>query len=390
MKRPRLRSFRPGIVGIAAGLAFACGDTPDLPPGFFLDGEAAPIVRFLGDLEALDGTPLAKLAGSARRRLDGCDRVRGQTAERDLESLAESLRCAEDGDPAPAIWEAGDAPPQVVWSLETRTGRHLVGGARFADDGTVTFSAELPVLPPEDPLSLLMPSAEEPGPTRLSPDGALIQGRFKADQGLDLARLVPDDEQVEGLFQLKSQVLAGLLLEGSWELALYEPAEGELMPPLALAVDFTHRKAAEAAWQTYVREVERVWGFVAAPFALDRYEGACLTEVRVLPELAPCYLFTDDALVLGWNRESLEKALGGEPSAEHAGRSRLVVELGGLPRADTRLTASLRQRLGAADERPEPIAYPWRRLVLAGRRDGDRYRLEGRLEAEEPRAEEPP
>lgn len=378
MKRSLLLCFRPGIVGLAAGLFLSCGKASELPPGFSLDGEAAPLLRFLGELESLDGTPLAKLAGTTRRRLAGCARIQGRSADQDLRSLAGSLRCAEEGSPSPLASLRGDS--QVVWSLETGTRRHLVGRAHLAEDGGVTLSAELPVLPSEDPLSLLMPSAEAPGPTRLSSRGALVQGRFKADQGLDLGRFMTDDEQVEGLFQLKSQILTSLLLEGSWELALYEPADGEMMPPLALAVDVAHRQAAEAAVKAYVSEVEKAWGFVATPLALDRYQGACLTDVKVLPELAPCYLMTEDALVLGWNRESLEKALAGEPSAELADQSRLVVELGALPRADALLTASLHERLGIGEDSTSPVGYPWKRLTLAGRRDGERYRIEGRLE----------
>jgi hypothetical protein len=383
MNRPLLRFFGPGIAVLAASLSLSCGGASDLPPGFFLDGEAAPILRFLGDLESLEGTPLARLAATVRRRLGECERIRGQAGEGDLRSLAEALQCAGRGSPSPFPSLAGEA--QVVWSLEIAPRRHLIGQGRRDDDGAVTLAAELPALSREDALSLLLPSADEPGPTLLSRRGALVQGRFKADRGLDLARYFSDDEQVVGLFQLKSQILAGLLLEGSWELALYEPAEGELMPPLALAVDFTRKSAAETAWNAYLREVEKQWGFVAVPFSLGRYEAACLPDVRVLPELAPCYAFAEEALVLGWNRMSLEKALGGEPSEELADRSRLVVELGALPRADSRLTAALRERLGAAGEKPSPIEYPWNRLVLSGRRQGDRYLVEGRLETEKRR-----
>lgn len=376
MNRPHLRSFRWGIVVLAAGVASSCGEASNLPPGFSLDGEGPPVLRFLGQLESLEGTPLAKRAGVLRRRLASCRRIQGHTE--DLRNLAAALDCADEGAASPIESSLGKG--QVVWSLEIEAGHHLTGEARFGDDGSVTLSAEMPVLPRKDLLALLLPGADEPGPTLLSRRDALLQGRFKADQGLDPSRFLPEDEQVEGLFQLKSQILTDLLLEGSWELALYEPAEGDLMPPLALAVGFTQKKAAETAWNAYLREVEKAWGFVPVPLSLDRYDGACLNEIRVLPELAPCYLVTDGALVLGWNRESLQKAFGGEPSDELADHSRLVVELAALPGADSRLTASLRERLGVSEDSPTPVEYPWKRLVLAGRREGSRYLLEGRLE----------
>ena len=369
------------LVLLLFGLLLNCSRAPELPTGLVLSGEAAPLLRFLEQLASLEGTPLAELAQSTRQRLEGCRHVRG-TGE-DLHGLAASIEC--DNTPTTSVLEALREDAHLVWSLQLAEGRHLIGRGRLEDDSSASFSAELPRLPGEAPLALLLPSADAPGPTLLSREEALVQARLKADRGFDLSRLLPEEEQVKGLFQLKSRIFSGLVLEGSWEVVVYTPEEGELIPPMAAAIEFTRRSAAEKAWNDYLQEVENAWGFVPEPITLGPHAGACVNEVRVLPGLAPCYVLTERALVLGWNRAALDQALGGTPATELSDQSRLVVELEHLPQADALLTHSLRERLGAEAETTEPVAYPWRRLTLSGRREAGRYLIEGRLVAKESR-----
>lgn len=370
--------LRTVLLGTVLLGTMACDRGPEYPSGVFLAGDTRPFLAFLEQLESLEGTPLANLAQVTRERLQGCPQEKqifqGRTDSKTLRGLAESLKCSVDD--LPIDRPAGS---DIVWGIELAPRRHLVGQGSFDDDGTVTLTAALPDLPSGHPANLFLPSADAPGPTLLSRHGTLIHGRFKADHGLDLARLLPEDEQVEGLFQLKSRLFSGLALEGTWEIALYESQDDELIPPVVLAVEYSHRGAAEMAWNTYLRDIENAWGFVPTPITLEAGSGACLTEVKVLPGLAPCYVLTPRALVIAWHQAALERALNGEPSIELAEQSRLLVELDRLPESDVRLTAAIRHRLGETRQARPPLVYPWHRLTVAGHRRGGRYQLEAKL-----------
>jgi hypothetical protein len=118
---------------------------------------------------------------------------------------------------------------------------------------------------------------------------------------------------------------------------------------------------AEAAAARFLDELEAAWPMRRAPFALGGAAGACLPDLRLLPGLAPCYVATERALVVGWSEASLRKALDGSaPALPDAGG--LVAELERLPAADARIAAP-ELPLGAP-------AWPWRRLVAEPRHAG--------------------
>jgi hypothetical protein len=132
---------------------------------------------------------------------------------------------------------------------------------------------------------------------------------------------------------------------------------------------------AQAAAAGFLDEIEATWPLRRTPFAVADAPGACLRDLRVLPGLAPCYVATERALVVGWNDASVHKALDGSvPALPESGG--LVADLEKLPAADLRI---------AAPELPSGApAWPWRRLVAeplhSGPSIGLRLALAGRAD----------
>ena len=106
--------------------------------------------------------------------------------------------------------------------------------------------------------------------------------------------------------------------------------------------------------------------FVRVTFTSDMGDGACLPDLHIMPELAPCYALARDALIVGWNEASLRHALASVDDApgEAALPARFDVDLASLHAADQALAA----RLG---REAVPLRWPWRRLrASAERREG--------------------
>ena len=94
-----------------------------------------------------------------------------------------------------------------------------------------------------------------------------------------------------------------------------------------------------------------------------------------MPDLAPCYVATQSTLIAGWNAASIEHALNPGLSRSET-RSSAVLYLDRLPEADARLARATRASELTSFE------YPWTRIEVSGRRDGDRYRFELTMTAE--------
>ena len=77
----------------------------------------------------------------------------------------------------------------------------------------------------------------------------------------------------------------------------------------------------------------------------------------MLPELEPCYVATDDALIVGWNPPAVELAMSPSPAAASTlvgtDESTLMVDLAHFPEADRRLAAAF----GAGPLSPS-LEYP--------------------------------
>ena len=88
--------------------------------------------------------------------------------------------------------------------------------------------------------------------------------------------------------------------------------------------------------ERFLDDVTEAWPIQREPHELQGRTGECLGNLNVLPDLAPCYVATDRALILGWNRRSLELALLTEPDRSRRGSSRAVIHLDRMPEADER------------------------------------------------------
>ncbi|HXT21427.1 MAG TPA: hypothetical protein VN923_11795, partial [Thermoanaerobaculia bacterium] len=129
-----------------------------------------------------------------------------------------------------------------------------------------------------------------------------------------------------------------------------------------------------------IAAVRARWGVGRRSWNLGKAAGACLDELNMLPELAPCYVATEHALVVGWNRRSVELALraGAAPATSAKDdASELVVSLDRFPQADRRLRASYHSTGGTEGR------YAWSRATLSGARRGSAYELDLVLRAAE-------
>jgi len=343
-----------------------CGAAePEIPAGAYLAGDAAALRRVLARLEPRADVPLGRAAGELRARIEGCVRVFGQTSSGDPRELLAALTCAPPDDPnGSAGWLhslRGDA--DLVLTLPLGSGGRLSGPIRVDPQGGVTFEARLELPDVSGPAAIWVPSEQPPGPAVLGASDALIHARMRADGGLPIADWVPRGSQGDQMFRLKSELFAGSVLDGTWEVAVYLPESGTSTPPAALAVGYRLRSAAQVAAEDFVARLRATWPLERSAIALEQGEASCLSDLRILPDLAPCWWLGERALVVAWNEASLRRALSAEPS-ELSADGGMIVRLDRFAQADANLQAAL----GASGDWA-PLDYAWRRAELLPRRD---------------------
>jgi hypothetical protein len=260
----------------------------------------------------------------------------------------------------------------------------MLGSGEVGEGGALAVTLLLPSDALEGPAGFLLPGSEPAGPPVLSTREQLLHARVRAGVRLDLASFVPPGSQAASLFHLESALFSGLVLDDTWEAAVYPPEDGRAAPRLALALGVRDRTAAIAAIESFLEKIRESWPVQRSAFSLGSASGACLLDLNLLPDLAPCYLATGRALVAGWNPASLQWALGdadGDPQVliGAGGPGALVLDLARVEQADARLRARLP---AGAVLLPQP-AYPWGRLSLRGERGRHGVRLELRLDAKE-------
>jgi len=176
------------------------------------------------------------------------------------------------------------------------------------------------------------------------------------------------------MFRLKSKLFSGVVLDGSVEMAIYLPESGGRMPRMTLALGFDYRDAAIAAMDSFIEELERTWPVTRSPFRVGEAEGACLLELKLLPELAPCYVASDSSLIVGWNPASVRKSLGGttDSLAELGEFGGVSIDLSRFGQADRILSRAFESAKTLS------TGFPWHQLVATGtpRPDGFRVRLQ--------------
>jgi hypothetical protein len=381
----RRRALRTGALALATGLLLgACSRPPrpdaGLPEGALLLARRAALVRLLDAAAQLEGTPLARHARRLAGRLPDCAWIEAQAPS--AQELADALVCADPAGPLAAL-ERERAGHDLAFALPLRAPARLVGRATVEADGGLAVRLRLPGDALSGPAAFLLPGAEPAGAPLLASGGALLHARVRAARRLDLAAFVSPDGQAAQLFRLRSELFSGLVLDGSWEIAAYLPEPGRVSPRIAVALGVRERRAAVAAMESFLEDLRASWPLRRSDFALGDARGACLPDLNLLPDLAPCYLASERALVAGWNPASLRQALradaAGPPPAAGAPGA-LLVDLARIEEADARLRARVPDPAGLLPQQP----YPWRRLTLTGERVQGDVELRLRLLAKAP------
>jgi len=366
-------------LGSALWIATGCGEIETMerwPSGAVLLANTRSLDRLLGRVAELEGTPLARQAERIRARLPDCPTVEGRAESGQISDVWTSLHCASESPDLVALEQARNG-----WDLAVSVpvaGDHWLGTLSINPSGDVEIEIHLPRSAGEGLASLALPGDEAAGAVELSESDTLVHARVRPQGGLDLASLIPSDSQGARLFRLKSELFAGIVLDGVWEVAIYLPEEGDPMPRTALALNFSHRSAAIAAMEDFIGDLRESWPVARTFFRLGEAEGACLLDLAIMPSLAPCYVATERALVVGWNPASLRKALDGR-SVERDGLgdvSGAIIHLDRFAKADRILSSAL-----SIKTRPNSAQYPWRRITAKGTRDPSGFRLQLRFES---------
>ena len=381
MKAPR---FSLLALCCAAALAFfACRPethaNDDWPRGTLVIARKDALQRVLTRLQRLDGTPLAKLAAELDATLPDCAWLEGRVESGPPAEVWRRLRCRGLESAFPGLDRERDGR-EIAFALPEEAGERIVGSIAVSENADVDVEVLLPQSTFSDGVALALPGDEAPGPTLLSARDELVHLRVRPAGGLDIASLVPASSQGDQLFRLKSELFAGTVLDGTWEAVIYLPEEGDAMPPSALAVGFSLKRPAVAAMERFITDIETAWPVRRSAFGFGSADGACLLDLNLLPGLAPCYVATEHALVIGWNPASVRRALapGGEDDTDAAlgATGGIVIELDRIPAAD----AHFAKLVSAEERRAVDRSYPWRRLTAGGERDGDGVRLRVRLD----------
>jgi len=381
----RLRSQNSALMSAALGLgsalwiATACGEIETeerWPAGAALLADTRRLDRLLEQIAQLEGTPLARRAKRLRASLPNCKAVEGRAETGELSGLWTALTCRAEGSDFGALEHARNG-----WDLAISApiaGSHWLGTLSVGAGGDVELELRLPRIAAEGLTSFVLPGREAAGAAELSQAETLIHARVRPQSGFDLASLVPADSQGARLFRLKSELFAGLVLDGVWEIATYPPEEGDSMPRTALALNFSNRSAAIAAMEDFIGNLQDSWPVARTFFRLDEADGACLLDLAIMPGLAPCYVATERALIVGWNPASLRKALDGHKGDPDGlgNSSGAIIHLDRFADADRILSSALRTETNA-----RPPRYPWKRITAKGVPDPFGFRLRFRFES---------
>jgi hypothetical protein len=380
----RSRSQKQALRTIALSLGCVllignqCGEfgaNESWPSGATLLADTDSLDRLLGRLAVFESTPLADRAASIRASLPDCPIVEGRAESGRLGDALQALTCRSERSDLAAL-ERIRAGSDLAVSLPI-DGEWVLGALSIQPNGDVDLEIRVPDTATKGLAGLVLPGSEAPGAAELSRSRTLIHARVRPIGGVDLAALVPAQSQGAQLFRLKSDLFAGVVLDAVWELAVYLPEAGHPMPRTALALNFSHRTAAVAAMEKFISSLQESWPVTRTFFQIGSAEGACLLDLKLMPDLAPCYVATERALVVGWNPASLRKALD-DSLPERGGLGDdggAVIHLERFAEADLILSRALSVDLAIPRN-----GYPWRRVVATGTPVESSVRLQFRFE----------
>jgi hypothetical protein len=383
MSRPRSRYQALLTIALSLGCGLLIVSSCDAvrtnlrwPKGAALQADTRALDRVLEKLARLEGTPLARRAQLLRAALPDCSTVEAHAESGQLSDLESALQCRREGSGLAAL-EQLRAERDLALTLPIAGGR-AIATLSIHPSGNIEVEVQLPDAAGTGITGLALPGADAAGITQLSGLDTLIHARIRPRDGLNLSALVPPASQGDRLFRLKSELFSGLVLDGVWEIAVYLPEEGQSMPQAALALNFSHRATAVAAMEDFIRSLQDPWPVRRSFFQIGAAEGACLLDLKLMPDLAPCYVATEDALVVGWNSTSLRTALA--PSTTErpglGGSGGAIIHLERFAEADRILSRSL-----SIEHELLPRRYPWRRIIATGAPAESGFRLQLHFES---------
>ena len=367
---PRSR-FLLALLVVPLAVLAACRHDPlaGLPDGTVFTGDAGAAAAFLGQLEELGPTPIGHAAGRLRPALAACRTfVAVLPAAAPAADLSTSVRCLPDHDRGRLTALRGDA--DWLFATPLGGGERLAAWGRRAPAGAERIRVVLDRPHSHGPAQLMVPDDEPAAAARLSDRQALAHVRIRPEGGFSFDRLLPKaGGWAERLYGIGGDLFASAALEGTWEMAAYAPEQGDLIPPLAAALAVSDRALAVKGIETLLSRLQQRWPVHRTPWQLAGARGACLADLNVLPGLAPCYVATDQALVIGWNPRSVALALA-PGDREAAGPSGLDLFLDRFAPADRLLDVAY----GAAT--PTNGRYPWRRLAARAQTRGKQIEVD--------------
>lgn len=342
----------------------------DWPEGLLLVGRRAALAELTQQLGILGETPLASTSRALADALPDCETVEAFVSEGSVPDLPRALRCGTAEGELAAV-HAARAGSDLVFATPTRGGVRWLGRMRVAQ-GNVALKLARTGNANDGALSLFLPGGNPVAPTRLGAAGRIVHVRVRPND-LDLAALIPERGQADQLFRLRSALFRSGVLDGTWELAVYAPETGRPTPGVALALGVRWPAPAVAAAEGFIDELRASWPVTRSAFSAGPHSGACLRDLKILPDFAPCYVATEEALIVGWNASSVNAALAGAaPNTEtNTAAARMVIELARVRETDLQL-ARLSPEVGAQAALP----WPWQRVVGSGRRIGEELRFQ--------------
>ena len=342
---------------LAVLLAAACAPAPD-PEPLRLVADAEPLRELLGQCSLGESTDAARWCADFAQRISTCEAVEATCPAGDSSCrLVDTVTCRPRSETAQLGLPAG-AHMRLRGPLSTRSAaafdlQAVVDAERIR--ASFTFESA-----DDEPWARWLPQGTLATP-RLAAQGAFLVAQYRPKGGLVPPRS-GEESIAERLYGLRSELFSAAVLEGDLELAVYPPDARELFPRVAAFLGTKRRDLAVRGMESYIEDLREQWPIQRLDYEFDGREGACLDNLRVMPEFAPCYLATPDGLAVGWNRGSLEQALPPQAAPTRADfaagpeAARLVLDVETLALADRRLAQ-------ARDRRPSYL-YPLRAVSL--------------------------
>lgn len=335
----------------------------------------------LAPLAQLEGTPIARAWNGLETRLGDCAQA-GADWPDGTEAAPRFVCLDAPGALSPETTERfafgerlrGEHAALLLWPLGEagRLALHVDVGA----DDSLAIEGRLRT-PEAGALDLLVPHPDGPAPGILEASPHLAYARLRPAGGLQIARFLPEGGQADRLFALKGRLLEGALLEGTFELGFLPPRAAAASPRPIGALHHRGEGAIRTALEEALDQLEATWPLERSPrtFATvdgRALDGGCYRELPLLPGLAPCWVVTPKALVIAWEGDALDLALGRPavaaeprpPFAPAAEAGRVLVHLDRFARADE-----------AANAQPDPthLGHAFSKLAfeLSGVPDDD-------------------